>query len=60
MYLKFSPMLTSYIDCVKKYNRRNRDVGTHIALIVVAVVVAFIGAVGISIGVGKFIKYGRG
>ena len=53
-------MLTSYIDCVKKYNRRNRDVGTHIALIVVAVVVAFIGAVGISIGVGKFIKYGRG
>ena len=32
--------------------------GTHIALIVVAGVVAFIGAVGISIGVGKFIKDG--
>ena len=40
--------------------RRNRNMGTHIALIVVAVVVAFIGTVGISIGVGKFIKYGRG
>ena len=53
-------MLTSYIDCAKTSKRRNRNVGTHIALIVVAVVVAFIGAVGISIGVGKFIKYGRG
>ena len=53
-------MLTSYVDFAKTNNRRGRNVGTHIALIVVAVVVAFIGAIGISIGVGKFIKYGRG